>query len=115
MYSECLLNNMEIEEPHSKEFLQLTSVYQWLLLLGLRPHRTELCIVHVGVRLAGQIDALFFGSSRLEARHSRLEADSGFEVRKSSWLVPVSTRSFARHELLDLYLAIEHVSLHARK
>ena len=28
-------------------------------MLGLRPHRTELCIFHVGLRLAGQIDALF--------------------------------------------------------
>ena len=58
-HAECLLNNVQIEEPHSPEFLQLRSIYRSLLLLGLTPHRTELCIFHVGLRLAGQIDALF--------------------------------------------------------
>ena len=58
-HAECLLNNVQIEEPHSPEFLQLRSIYRSLLLLGLRPYRTELCIYHCGLRLAGQIDALF--------------------------------------------------------
>ena len=58
-HAECILNNVQIEEPHSPEFLQLRSIYRSLLLLGLTPHRTELCIFHVGLRLAGQIDALF--------------------------------------------------------
>ena len=58
-HAECFLNGVDIEEPHSPEFLQLSSIYQLLLSLGLRPHRTELCIFHCGLRLAGQIDALF--------------------------------------------------------
>ena len=58
-HAECLLNNVQIEEPHSPEFLQLRSIYRSLLLLGLRPYRTELCIFRCGLRLAGQIDALF--------------------------------------------------------
>ncbi len=59
VHAEQLLNGLEIEEPHSPEFLQLRSIYQSLLLLGLTPYRTELCLFHVGLRLAGQIDALF--------------------------------------------------------
>ena len=58
-HAECLLNGVVVEEPHSPEFLQLSSIYRSLLLLGLRPYRTELCIYHCGLRLAGQIDALF--------------------------------------------------------
>ena len=58
-HAECLLNNVQIEEPHSPEFLQLRSIYRSLQLLGLKPIRTELCIFHCGLRLAGQIDALF--------------------------------------------------------
>ena len=43
-HAECLLNNVQIEKPHSPEFLQLRSIYRSLLLLGLTPLRTEVCI-----------------------------------------------------------------------
>ena len=58
-HAELLLNGVEVEEPHSPEFKQVRAVYHALLLRGLTPHRTELCIFHSGLRVAGQIDALF--------------------------------------------------------
>ena len=52
-HAECLLHNVQIEEPPSPEFLHLRSIYCSLLLFGLRPYRTELCIFHCVLRLAG--------------------------------------------------------------
>ena len=48
----------------------------------------------------------------MEARDRRLEEDSGFEVREYIQLASLSARSFARHELLDICIAAEHVSVH---
>ena len=53
------MNGVEIPEPHSPEFKQVRAIFQALLLRGMTPHRTELCIFHCGLRVAGQIDALF--------------------------------------------------------
>ena len=39
-HAEQFMNGIEIEEPHSPEFLQFRSIYQSLLLLGLTPYRT---------------------------------------------------------------------------
>ena len=58
-HAELLLNGVEVEEPHTPEFKHVRAVYHALLLRGLTPHRTELCIYHCGLRVAGQIDALF--------------------------------------------------------
>ena len=52
------MNGVEIPEPHSPEFKQVRAIFQALLLRGMTPHRTELCIFHFGLRVAGQIDAL---------------------------------------------------------
>ena len=65
-HAELLMNGVEIPEPHSPEFKQVRAIYDALLLRGMTPHRTELCIFHCGLRVAGQIDALFLDSdSRL--------------------------------------------------
>ena len=53
------MNGVEVEEHHSPEFKQVRAIYQALLCRGMTPHRTELCIFHCGLRVAGQIDALF--------------------------------------------------------
>ena len=53
------MNGFEIPEPHSPEFKQVRAIFQALLLRGMTPHRTELCIFHCGLQVAGQIDALF--------------------------------------------------------
>jgi len=58
-HAELLMNGVEIPEPHSPEFKQVRAIFQALLLRGMTPHRTELCIFHCGLRVAGQIDALF--------------------------------------------------------
>ena len=58
-HAECLLNGVEVVQPHSPEFLQVQALCRALLLRGMQPHRTELCVFHCGLRVAGQIDALF--------------------------------------------------------
>ena len=58
-HAECLLNGVEVAEPHSPELAQIRALYRALLLRGMTPHRTELCVFHCGLRVAGQIDALF--------------------------------------------------------
>lgn len=57
-HAECLLNGVEVDEP-SPEFTQVQALYRALLLRGMKAHRTELCVFHCGLRVAGQIDALF--------------------------------------------------------
>ena len=52
-HAECLMNGLAVEEPQSPEFTQINQIYHALLLQGLVPHRTELCIFHVGLRVAG--------------------------------------------------------------
>ena len=61
--AEQLVNGVEVAEPHPPEFKQVREIYRALLLRGLTPHRTELCVFHCGLRVAGQIDALFWDSS----------------------------------------------------
>ena len=58
-HAECLLNGVEVDEPQSPEFVQVRTLYRALLLRGMTPHSTELCVFHCGLRVAGQIDALF--------------------------------------------------------
>ena len=62
-HAECLMNGVAVEEPHSPEFKQVCQIYTALLSHGMVPHRTELCIFHQGLRVAGQIDALFLDAS----------------------------------------------------
>ena len=63
-HGECLLNGHAVEETHSPEFTQVNQIYHALLLQGMVPYRTELCIFHCGLRVAGQIDALFLDANR---------------------------------------------------
>ena len=58
------MNGLAVDEPHSPEFTQVNQIYHALLLQGMVPHRTELCIFHCGLRVAGQIDALFLDANR---------------------------------------------------
>ena len=58
------MNGVAVEQPHSPEFTQVNQIYHTLLSHGMVPHRTELCIFHQGLRVAGQIDALFTDASR---------------------------------------------------
>ena len=49
--AECLLNGVGVEEPYSPEFEQIKQIYHALF------------ISHCGLRVAGQIDALFLDAS----------------------------------------------------
>ena len=62
-HAECLMNGVAVEEPHSPEFTRVNQIYHALLMQGMVPHRTELSIFHCGLRVAGQIDALFLDAS----------------------------------------------------
>ena len=57
------MNGVQVAEPQSPEFKHINQIYHSLLLQGMVPHRTELCIFHVGLRVAGQIDALFLDAN----------------------------------------------------
>ena len=58
-HAECHLNNREIEKPHSPEFKNFLLIAEALGEMGWRPFRTEVCLVHLGLCVAGQLDALF--------------------------------------------------------
>ena len=58
-HAECLLNGVEVAEPHSPEFKQLHCLNGMLGELGYRPFRTEVCLFSVGLCVAGQADALY--------------------------------------------------------
>ena len=54
---------MKIAEPHSPEFTQFLLLHERL---GLKAFRTELCVYHSGLDVAGQIDCLCMGERGLE-------------------------------------------------
>ena len=57
-HCEQMVNEMLVEEPHSKEFTQARQIYQYLLWQGLTPFRAEVNIFHCGLGVAGQPDLL---------------------------------------------------------
>ena len=57
---EMLLNGGVLEEPQSPEILQFRKFERDVIrALNFFPYRTEVCVFHLGLRVAGQIDALF--------------------------------------------------------
>ena len=59
-HAEVHLNGCQVAPPHSPEFSMFLAVLDVLQQhLGLRPFRTEVCLFHCGLCLAGQADALF--------------------------------------------------------
>ena len=63
-HAECLMNGVSVQEPHSPEFKQVCQIHTALLSQGMVPYRSELCIFHRGLCVAGQIDALFTDATR---------------------------------------------------
>jgi len=58
-HAEQVLNGREVEEPHSPELQQARRIINdFILARGLRPFRTEVCLHHEGLRVAGQADLL---------------------------------------------------------
>ena len=63
-HCEMHLNGRRLEQPHSPEFQMFLAILDVLQQqLGLRAFRTELCLFHCGLCLAGQADALFLDSA----------------------------------------------------
>ena len=58
-HAECLLNGVQVAEPHSPEFRQLCCLNAMLKELGYHPYRTEICIFSCRLCVAGQADALY--------------------------------------------------------
>ena len=58
-HAEQLLNDRGVEEPHSPELQQAHRLIKdFLPARGLRPFRSEVCLYHDGLHLAGQADLL---------------------------------------------------------
>ena len=58
-HAEQILNGRVIEEPHSPELRQARFLFnEFILARGFRPFRTEVCLHHEGLRVAGQADLL---------------------------------------------------------
>ena len=63
-HAECWCNGRAIEEPHSLEFTMVLRIAAVLREWGFVPWRTELCVFHMGLKVAGQLDALFINDAR---------------------------------------------------
>ena len=57
-HCECMVNNVEVEEPHSREFQQARAIYAHLLDMGLQPWRSELSMYSSILQCAGQADLI---------------------------------------------------------
>ena len=53
-----MVNGIELEEPHSPEFLQAQQIFQKLLDMGLTPYRAELSMYNQRLDCAGQADLI---------------------------------------------------------
>lgn len=88
-HAECLLNNVQVAEPHSQDFVQIIRLNDALRELGFLPFRTEaphfgtivvnerwkhvfgnclaeVCLFHCGLCVAGQCDALYIHETTSE-------------------------------------------------
>ena len=58
-HAEAHCNAICVEPPHSLEFRMVVLIVDALRDMGFKPYRTEVCVIHIGLCCAGQIDALF--------------------------------------------------------
>ena len=58
-HCEAHCNGLLVESPHSPEFQMFLVLMEALDQMGFTPFRTEVCIFHIGLCVAGQLDALF--------------------------------------------------------
>ena len=58
-HAEAFCNGIPVEPPHSLEFKMIVLLVEVLREMGYTPFRTEVCVIHMGLCCAGQIDALF--------------------------------------------------------
>ena len=81
-HAEAHCNNVSVEPPHSPEFKMVVLLVDALRAMGFKPYRTEVCVIHIGLCCAGQIDALFiddFGSLALiDWKRSKVTFDKCF-------------------------------------
>jgi hypothetical protein len=85
-HAETFLNGCLVEPPHSREFTQVLDIIHWLRDAGWEPYRTEVCLFHCQLALAGQCDALFFKDTNTGdlaivdwKRSKRISFDSPFQ------------------------------------
>ena len=62
-HCEAHCNGRVVEAPHSPEFRMFSILLLTFRQMGFYPFRTEVCLFHVGLRVAGQLDALFRSES----------------------------------------------------
>ena len=58
-HAEAHCNDVSVEPPHSPDFKMVVLLVEALRDMGFKPYRTEVCVIHIGLCCAGQIDALF--------------------------------------------------------
>ena len=58
-HAEAYCNAVSVEPPHSPDFKMVILLVDALRDMGFKPYRTEICVIHIGLCCAGQIDALF--------------------------------------------------------
>lgn len=82
-HAEAHCNAISVEPPHSPEFKMVVLLVDALREMGFEPYRTEVCVIHIGLCCAGQIDALFIddvGSLALiDWKRSKVTFDKCFQ------------------------------------
>ena len=63
-HCEAWCNGRVIEQPHSPEFQMFLLLTDAFREMGFVPFRTEVCLFHVGLCVAGQLDALFWNADK---------------------------------------------------
>ena len=83
-HAEAHCNSMSVELPHSPEFEMIVILVEVLRDMGFTPYRTEVCVIHIGLCCAGQIDALFIGDdgslALIDWKRSRVSFDKCYRT-----------------------------------
>jgi hypothetical protein len=81
-HAEAHCNAVSVEPPHSPEFKMVVLLVDALRDMGFKPYRTEVCVIHIGLCCAGQIDALFIDDAGslalLDWKRSKVTFDKCF-------------------------------------
>lgn len=127
-HAECLMNGVSVQEPHSPEFKQVCQIHTALLSQGMVPYRSELCIFHQGLCVAGQIDALFTDATRrlviIDWKRVRALRTEGFDPLRypldrmpdsNYWIYSLQLNLYRyileteyAHDVAAMYLAVVH-------
>ena len=132
-HCECMVNNVEVEEPHSPEFQQARAIYAQLLDMGLQPWRSELSMYSTMLQCARQADVVMRAQDGTLVvvdwkRTKQLVYENGFGSLKyplshlpdsNYWLYALQLNTYAfflesashLYHVSDLFLAVAHPAI----